>query len=52
MQPGSVAVVAIYDNRWVLGLVDAWRNEGGRLIANGGISASDLVAALNATDSS
>jgi Family of unknown function (DUF6325) len=23
MQPGSVAVVVIYENRWVLGLVDA-----------------------------
>jgi hypothetical protein len=25
MQPGSVAAVVIYENRWVLGLVDAWR---------------------------
>ena len=51
MQPGSVAVVAIYENRWVLGLVDAWRRDGARLIANGGIPAGDLVAALDATDS-
>jgi hypothetical protein len=28
MQPGSVAVVVIYENRWVLGLVDAWRRDG------------------------
>jgi hypothetical protein len=27
MQPGSVAAVVIYENRWVLGLVDAWRRE-------------------------
>jgi hypothetical protein len=52
MQPGSVAVVVIYENRWVLGLVDAWRREGARLIADGGISADDLVAALDATEPS
>ena len=52
MQPGSVAVVVIYENRWVLGLVDAWRREGARLIADGGLSADDIVAALDATESS
>ena len=52
MQPGSVAVVVIYENRWVLGLVDAWRREGARLIADGGISADELVAALDATEPS
>lgn len=52
MQPGSVAVVVIYENRWVLGLVDAWRHDGAKLIANGGIPASDLLAAVDATESS
>ena len=52
MQPGSVAVVVIYENRWVLGLVDAWRRDGAQLIASGGISASDIVAALDATEPS
>ncbi|HUK70632.1 MAG TPA: DUF6325 family protein [Streptosporangiaceae bacterium] len=52
MQPGSVAVVVIYENRWVLGLVDAWRGDGARLIADGGLSANDIVAALDATESS
>jgi hypothetical protein len=52
MQPGSVAVVVIYENRWVLGLVDAWRREGARLIANGGLSAEELIAALDAAESS
>jgi hypothetical protein len=52
MQPDSVAVVVIYENRWVLGLVDAWRRDGARLIANGGISASDIIAALDATEPS
>jgi Family of unknown function (DUF6325) len=52
MQPGSVVVVVIYENRWVLGLVDAWRGDGARLIADGGISADELVAALDATEPS
>jgi Family of unknown function (DUF6325) len=52
MQPGSVAVVAIYENRWVLGLVDAWRRDGARLIASGGLSAADIVAALDVAESS
>jgi Family of unknown function (DUF6325) len=52
MQRGSVAVVVIYENRWVLGLVDAWRRDGARLIADGGISADELVAALDATEPS
>jgi hypothetical protein len=52
MQPGSVAVVVIYENRWVLGLVDAWRHDGARLIADGGLSADELTAALDATEPS
>ena len=52
MQPGSVAVVVIYENRWVLGLVDAWRREGARLIASGGLPADEIVAALDAAESS
>lgn len=52
MQRGSVAAVVVYENRWVLGLVNAWRRDGARLIADGGLSASDLVAALDATEPS
>ena len=52
MQPCSVAVVVIYENRWVLGVVDAWRRGGARLIAEGGLSAADIVAALDATEPS
>ena len=52
MQPGSVAAVVIYENRWALGLVDAWRRDGARLIASGGLSADDIVAALDAAESS
>jgi hypothetical protein len=52
IQPGSAAAVIVYENRWVLGLLDAWRRDGARLIADGGISASDVVAALDATEPS
>jgi len=52
IQPGSAAAVIVYENRWILGVVDAWRREGARLIADGGISASDMVAALDSTEPS
>ncbi|MBV9094608.1 MAG: hypothetical protein JO132_12145 [Streptosporangiaceae bacterium] len=52
MQPGSVAAVIVYENRWVLGLVNAWRRDGARLLADGGISADDVAAALDATEPS
>ena len=50
IQPGSVAAVIVYENRWVHGLVDTWRRDGARFIADGGISASDIVTALDATE--
>jgi len=51
IQPGSVAGVVIYENRWVLSLFEPWRRRGARLIADGGIPAQDVVAALDATES-
>jgi hypothetical protein len=50
IEPGATAAVIVYENRWILGLADAWRRDGARLIADGGISADDLVAALDATE--
>lgn len=50
LAPGDLAVVVIFENRWVTGLVDAWRAGGARLIAEGGIPASELVDALDATE--
>jgi Family of unknown function (DUF6325) len=52
IQPGSAAAVIVYENRWVLSLVDTWRRDGARFIADGGISAADVVAALDATEPS
>jgi hypothetical protein len=52
IQPGAAAAVIVYENRWVLSLADTWRREGARLIADGGIPADDLVAALDASERS
>jgi hypothetical protein len=50
MTPGGLAAVIVFENRWVTALIDSWRAGGARLIAEGGIPAADLVAALDATD--
>jgi Family of unknown function (DUF6325) len=52
LRPGSIAAVVIYENRWIFSVVDAWRREGARLIADGGLSPDELVAALDATEPS
>ena len=51
LSTGSVAVLVVYENRWVLELVDAWRAQGARLVADGGLAADEVVAALDATES-
>ena len=50
IRPGSVAAVIVYENRWVLSLVNTWRRHGARFIADGAISASEVVAALDAAE--
>jgi Family of unknown function (DUF6325) len=50
LQPGGVAVAVVFENRWVIGVIDAWRRDGARLIADGGLPVEDVVAALDATE--
>lgn len=50
LEPGDVGAVVVFENRWVLGLIDAWRRDGAHLIADGGLAAEDVVAALDATE--
>jgi hypothetical protein len=50
LQPAEVAASVVFENRWVLGLVDAWRLGSARLIADGGLAADEIVAALDATE--
>jgi len=51
MAPGAVSLAVVFENRWVIGVIDAWRQDGARLIADGGLPADDVVAALDATES-
>lgn len=48
--PDSTALVVIFENRWLLGLADAWRRDGARLVADGGLDAESVLAALDATE--
>jgi len=50
MGAGSVAVAFVFENRWLLGLVDAWRSSGARLLVDGGVPAEDVIAALDASE--
>jgi len=50
IQKGSIAVVVIFENRWLLGLTDEWRREGARIVADGGLDAEAVLAALDATE--
>ncbi|MGB9375607.1 MAG: DUF6325 family protein [Jiangellales bacterium] len=50
MSDGAVAVAVVFENRWVLGVVGAWTDAGARLLLDGGVPASDLLAALDAAE--
>ena len=47
---GSLALVLVYENRWLHGLVGPWRAHGVRIVAEGAVPVDDLVAALDTTD--
>jgi len=47
MEPGTVAVLLIYENRWAEPFVAAAREAGGQLIASARIPAQDLIEALD-----
>jgi hypothetical protein len=44
---GSVAVVVVFENVWVLGLVDSWSKSGARMVFDGAIPAGDLLDTLD-----
>jgi hypothetical protein len=50
LEPGSGAVMIVYENRWAAQFAAAVRRNGGRLIASERISAQDLMDALQASD--
>jgi Family of unknown function (DUF6325) len=47
---GGIALAVVYENRWVIGLVDVWRRDGARLIDDGGLPVDEVVAAHAATE--
>jgi hypothetical protein len=50
LEPGSGAVMIVYENRWAADFVSAVRRNGGRLIASERISAQDLMDAIEASE--
>lgn len=51
MTAGAVVVVVVFENLWVLDVVNSWVAAGGRLLLDGGIPSADLVAALDEAES-
>jgi hypothetical protein len=50
IEPGSAAVMIVYENRWAAPFVAAVRRNGGVLIANQRIGVQQLVDALDASE--
>ena len=50
IEPGTSALLIVYENRWAGAFVAAVRRNGGELIAFERIHTSDLVAALDAAE--
>jgi hypothetical protein len=50
LEPGSAAVVILYENRWAAPFARAMREAGGQLVAFGRIPVQGLLAALDEAD--
>ena len=48
LEPGSIAAVLVYENRWAAPFGSAVRRSGGQLVANGRIPTQALLAAVEA----
>ena len=51
MQPGTMAVLIVYENTWAIPFVAAAREAGGELIAGARIPAPDVMTALDELES-
>jgi len=51
MEPGTVAAVLVWENRWAAPVAVALRRSGGQLVASGRIPVQAIVASLDATES-
>ena len=50
LEPGTVAAVLIWENRWAAPVAVALRRSGGQLVANGRIPVQALLASLDASE--
>ena len=50
LEPGTVAAVLIWENRWAAPVAVALRRSGGQLVANGWIPVQAILAALDASE--
>jgi hypothetical protein len=50
IEPGSAAVIIMYENRWAAPFAAAVRRNGGVLVASERIPTQDLIAALDAAE--
>ena len=50
IEPGTAAVMIVYENRWAARFVASVRRNGGQVIANERISAQQLLDALDAAE--
>ena len=52
LEPGTVAGVLVWENRWAAPVAVALRRSGGQLVASGRIPIQALLASLDATEAS
>jgi hypothetical protein len=50
MQPGTLAVLIVYENTWAVPFIAAAKESGGELIAGARIPAQDVMDALESLD--
>ncbi|MEU7875709.1 DUF6325 family protein [Dactylosporangium sp. NPDC049140] len=50
LNPGSVAAILVYENRWAAPLATALRRGGGQLVAGGRVPVQALLAAVERVD--
>jgi hypothetical protein len=51
LEPGTVAAVLVWENRWAAPVAVALRRSGGQLVASGRIPVQAILGALDATES-
>jgi hypothetical protein len=50
MEPGTLAVLIVYENTWAIPFIVAARESGGEVIASARIPAQDLMDAVDALE--